>query len=190
MRQLPGLREGRKVSSPEQQISSTLIKDAYGFALSAHESAADSAIEIDHPVAVADLIAAAELSEEAVAAAFLHDVVEHTDHDLADLRRLFPAEVVELVATLSEDEGIDDYAARKAEHRARVLEAGGDAVTIFLADKLATIEKWVETRERIDKDRLDHYVATHLEFSDSDPDLPFLADIAAGLTTVGPAASD
>jgi (p)ppGpp synthase/HD superfamily hydrolase len=92
---------------------------------------------VEHPRTVAALLAEHGYGEEVLAAALLHDVVEDSDLTVDDLRQRFGEPIVELVAALSDDESIDDYAARKREHRGRVAAADGDALAIYGADKLA-----------------------------------------------------
>lgn len=94
---------------------------------------------IEHPIAVAERIAAAGYEERVVAAALLHDVVEDSELTVADLRERFGKPVADLVAVLSDDESIADYADRKAEHRARVAAYGEPALAIYAADKLANV---------------------------------------------------
>ena len=47
--------------------------------------------------------------EISCAAALLHDIVEDTELTLADLEKIFPAQVVEIVRLLTHDEGIDYF---------------------------------------------------------------------------------
>ncbi|MGE5407066.1 MAG: HD domain-containing protein [Syntrophothermus sp.] len=94
---------------------------------------------IEHPIAVAAVLADHEYGDEVLAAALLHDVVEDSDTTVGELRVRFGAPVADLVAALSDDEAIADYRARKDEHRARVLAAGPDAMAIYGADKLTNV---------------------------------------------------
>jgi (p)ppGpp synthase/HD superfamily hydrolase len=95
---------------------------------------------IEHPRAVAELLAAHGCGDEVLAAALLHDVVEDSETSVEDLRRQFGEPIASLVATLSDDESIDDYAERKREHRARVAAVDGDALAIYGADKLTNVK--------------------------------------------------
>ncbi len=94
---------------------------------------------IEHPVAVAALLADHGVGDEVVAAALLHDVVEDSETTVDELRERFGEPVAGLVDALSDDEGIADYRDRKDEHRARVLAAGADAQAIYGADKLTNV---------------------------------------------------
>ena len=94
---------------------------------------------IEHPIAVASLLADHDCGDEVVAAALLHDVVEDSEATVAELRERFGDPVAGLVEVLSDDESIADYRERKEEHRARVRAAGGDALAIYGADKLTNV---------------------------------------------------
>ena len=94
---------------------------------------------IEHPRMVASTLAERGYAETTLAAALLHDVVEDSDTTVADLRAEFGEEIATLVATLSDDESIESYRARKDEHRARVADVDGDALAIYAADKLTNM---------------------------------------------------
>jgi (p)ppGpp synthase/HD superfamily hydrolase len=91
---------------------------------------------IEHPMRVAALLDEQGYGAEALAAALLHDVVEDSETTLDDLRELFGEEVAGMVGALTDDESIDSYKARKAEHRERLAAAGEEAMAIYAADKL------------------------------------------------------
>ena len=91
---------------------------------------------IEHPRTVAALLDQHGYGEQVLAAALLHDVVEDSETTLEELREQFGEPIAGLVATLSDDESIDDYAERKREHRGRVAAADGEALAIYGADKL------------------------------------------------------
>ena len=92
----------------------------------------------------------------------LHDVLEDTDTDPAELESRFGPRVADLVASLSDDPTIADETARKAALRRQVARAGAEAAAVFAADKVS------KTRElrlralagplsRSDRIKLDHY---------------------------------
>jgi guanosine-3',5'-bis(diphosphate) 3'-pyrophosphohydrolase len=91
---------------------------------------------IEHPVRVAALLDEHGYGDEVLAAALLHDVVEDSDTTLDELREKFGAEVAGLVGAMTDDESIDDYRERKAEHRERLAAAPTEAMAIYGADKL------------------------------------------------------
>lgn len=121
---------------------SELVEAAYQVAREAHEGQQrkdNGAPYLTHPLRVAELVSGAGLGEEVVAAAVLHDVVEDSELSDSDIARRFGTRVAEIVSALTEDETIDDYERRKAEHRDRVEAAGADAVAIYAADKIANL---------------------------------------------------
>lgn len=122
---------------------SPLIAAAFAQAAEAHagqvRNGSGGMPYIEHPQAVAALLAEQGCDEEVLAAALLHDVVEDSETTVAELRERFGDRVADLVATLSDDEEIDDYRARKDEHRERVAAAGGPAFAIYGADKLTNV---------------------------------------------------
>ena len=97
---------------------------------------------VEHPIAVADLLMEAGYDGPMISAAYLHDVVEHTDVQLDELRERFGPDVAGIVDCLSEDPDIDGYGARKRALRKRILESGGDPVVIYAADRVANMRDW------------------------------------------------
>ena len=91
---------------------------------------------IEHPLAVAEQLAAQGCSDPVLAAALLHDVVEDSETTLDELREKFGGEVAGLVGAMTDDEEIEDYRQRKAEHRERLAAAPHEAMAIYGADKL------------------------------------------------------
>lgn len=117
---------------------------ALGFARSRHgdqHRGGDGAVFLVHPAEVASLLAHLEYSDDVVAAAVLHDVLEDTDAQLADLRSRFGSRVAELVAVVSDNPAIADENDRKAEARERVREFGGDALAVYAADKVSKVRE-------------------------------------------------
>jgi (p)ppGpp synthase/HD superfamily hydrolase len=94
---------------------------------------------IEHPLAVAELLAEHGHDEELIAAGLLHDTLEYTDLGLDALRRAFGMKVAMIVSTLSEDFDIEDYAERKLELRERIAAAGIETQRVFAADKIANV---------------------------------------------------
>jgi len=118
------------------------LQSAFQAALAAH----DGQLRIDgepymaHPLAVCELLAAAGEGETVLAAALLHDAVEHSDLLVDDVVVRFGVEVGALVGALTEDDAIADWTERKDALRTRVAVAGEPAVAIYAADKLANLE--------------------------------------------------
>jgi (p)ppGpp synthase/HD superfamily hydrolase len=169
-------------SAPTFVLGSDLLEAAYRFALEAHHGPSDEAgTAISHPVAVAGLLAEAGFDEDVVAAALLHDVVEDTALGQEDILANFQDRIAGLVSVMTEDESIPDYGERKAEHRDRVLDAGHLPASIYLADKLARVRRYVELDEPVEPQRLEHYRTTVEQFSSRDGELPFLPELQAEL---------
>jgi (p)ppGpp synthase/HD superfamily hydrolase len=95
-----------------------------------------------------------------VAAALLHEVVEETPMDVANVRRRFGPEVAELVEVMSEDERIEDFQPRKQEHRARIRRAGRIAAAIFAADKLVKAREIQGSAATVPEEKFEHYQRT------------------------------
>jgi (p)ppGpp synthase/HD superfamily hydrolase len=145
---------------------SPIIRDALGFATSCHEGQLRDAGDVPfvtHPLEVACLLHEAGYSDEVVAAGVLHDVIENTDAELADLERRFGPDVTRLVAAVSDDPAIEDHAERKAALRDQVARAGECAAAVFAADKVSKARE-LRTRagrfSRSDELRVQHYEAS------------------------------
>ena len=79
--------------------STDLIERAYQVALAAHQGQTRKSGEpyIQHPMAVATIVARQGLDDVTIAAALLHDAVEDTSVELADLETAFGADVALIV---------------------------------------------------------------------------------------------
>jgi (p)ppGpp synthase/HD superfamily hydrolase len=100
---------------------------------------------VEHPKAVTSLLDEHGYGEEALAAALLHDVVEDSETTVEELRELFGDQVAGMVGSLTDDESIESYRQRKAEHRERVAAAGPEALAIYAADKLTNVRMLCRT---------------------------------------------
>lgn len=128
---------------------SPLLERALRVAAVAHRSQHRKATSIPyimHPFAVALILQRhGWVEDDVIAAAILHDVVEDTDCTEAELRELFPAEVMDIVHALSERKTTSDgrprsWEDRKRDHLAVLEEAPVQARVIALADKLHNLE--------------------------------------------------
>jgi (p)ppGpp synthase/HD superfamily hydrolase len=169
-----------------------LLVRAHSLAARAHAGQrqdADGSPYIEHALLVAGLLRDAGYSDEAVAAALLHDVLEKSDITLFEIRATFGPRVARLVWAMTEPAGIEPFAVRKAAHRTKVLRAGAEAQAIFAADKVAnamTLREAIESdgeeevRERVGPlfdQKLDHYQATLVLLERRDPAPPFLESL-------------
>lgn len=148
---------------------------------------------VEHPMRVAALLDEHGFRQEVLAAALLHDVVEDSGTTLDELRAEFGDEVAGLVGALTDDESIDSYRERKAEHRERVAAADGEAMAIYGADKLTNSSTLRATYEREgDAVREEFKVPLELKveiweadlglLKEKAPGLPFLEDLARELS--------
>lgn len=178
---------------------SSLVRAALEKARVAHEgqvrNGSGGMPYVEHPVRVAALLDERGYREEVLAAALLHDVVEDSGTSLDELREEFGGEVAGLVGALTDDESIDSYRERKAEHRERVAAADGEAMAIYAADKLTNSSTLRAAYEREgDAVREEFKVPLELktEIWEADlgllrekaPDLPFLDDLEAALSAL------
>ncbi|CDX26726.1 Uncharacterized 19.2 kDa protein in cobO 3'region (modular protein) [Mesorhizobium plurifarium] len=91
---------------------------------------------VAHPIAVAEIVRSVPHTPEMVAAALLHDVVEDTPVEQAQILRDFGHKVADLVSWLTDVSKPEDgnRAARKALDRDHIAGAPSEAKTIKLAD--------------------------------------------------------
>ena len=188
-----------EVSTPPQtRTESDLASSALRFARRVHlgqyrKQTGEQFVE--HPIAVARLLEESGYEGPLIAAAYLHDVVEHTDVELDEIRERFGPAVVDLVNRLSEDPEIDGYAERKRALRRGILESGGDPVVIYAADRVANMRDWhrvaPEDRpacgERLGTtldERLELWTEDVEELHDLDPHTPFLREIESELAAL------
>ena len=147
---------------------------------------------VEHPIAVATLLSESGYDGALIAAAYLHDVLEKTEVELDELRERFGPAVADMVDRLSENPEIRGYAERKRALRRRILEAGGDPLIIYTADRLANMRDWrrlaPEDRgacaERLGttlEERLELWGEDVEELHEADADLPFLEEIGTEL---------
>jgi (p)ppGpp synthase/HD superfamily hydrolase len=150
---------------------------------------------IEHPKAVAELLAGYGFDEEVLATALLHDVVEDSEITVGQLEALFGPEVAQMVEALSDDESIESYRDRKDEHRQRVVDADGDLLAVYAADKLTNIVtlrrahdehgESVRSEFNVPLDlKLDAWSGDVAMLGHEAPELPFLAALEAELSAL------
>jgi (p)ppGpp synthase/HD superfamily hydrolase len=169
---------------PQFARGSSLLEEAYELADDAHcGPGRRKHTDIDHPTAVAELLAENGFDQEVVAAGLLHDVIEDADTDPDEIFVRFGPEVAELVAVMTEDSSIEPYEERKAEHRARVAGHPG-AAAIYAADKLAKTRTLMNGGGEVSDAKLDHYRRTLAALRDAQPELPFLLELEENLRAI------
>jgi guanosine-3',5'-bis(diphosphate) 3'-pyrophosphohydrolase len=137
---------------------------------------------IEHPVRVAALLEEHGYGDEVLAAALLHDVVEDSETGLEQLREKFGDGVAGLVGAMTDDETIDDYRQRKAEHRERLAAAPVEAMAIYGADKLTNVSTLAAAyAEEGDSVREEFKVPIELKLEIWEEDLALLRETAPEL---------
>lgn len=119
----------------------SLEQKAKEFALKSHfgQKRKYSGVDyITHPEAVANLVRGVEHTEEMLAAAWLHDVVEDCGVSISTLRELFPDRVVSLVDWLTDVSKPTDGNRSRRKHLdlLHISKASPEAKTIKIADIL------------------------------------------------------
>ena len=115
---------------------------------------------LPHAQADADVLRDGGYDSEVRLAGLLHDVVEDTARTADDVDRQFGHTIADLVAQLTEDDGVTDYAPRKHALRDQLQAAGSPALDIAIADTIATMRHAALTGTRVRPRKLDHYGAT------------------------------
>lgn len=176
---------------------SPLVREALELARSAHagqvRNGSGGRPYIEHPLAVAELLAEHGFPDPVLAAALLHDVVEESATPVEEIRRRCGDEVADLVVVLTDAEEIEDYGRRKQVHRAEVEAAGSEALAIYAADKLSNIRAlrrvYAQQGEEVGAE-LKAPLETKVEVWEADaemlrersPGLPFLPELEAELS--------
>ena len=149
----------------------------------------DGAPFIEHPIEVASLLYDAGAGDDVIAAGLLHDTIEKSATDAAELRRRFGMRTAALVAAVTEDEHIDGYATRKAALRRQAEAAGPEAMMVFAADKVSKARELpverpgreAETVSRTRQRRLTHYRHCLEMLERHNGDLPLVRQLRAEL---------
>jgi guanosine-3',5'-bis(diphosphate) 3'-pyrophosphohydrolase len=172
----------QKLFAPDYVRGSTLLEGAFRFARVAYRQAGQCGqAKLRHSLEVARLLHEAGFEEEVVAAGLLHDVVEATASQLSQVAERFGPGTAALVEAMTEDDRIESYEERKAEHRARVSAHGSRAAAIYAADKLAKMPHLRADPGSASERQLAHYQQTVEVLSAGHPDLPFVDDLEQGL---------
>jgi (p)ppGpp synthase/HD superfamily hydrolase len=135
---------------------SELVERAVAFAEKAHEQQRRKYTHERYAVhlgAVAGLVRSVGGEPEAVAAAWLHDVVEDTEVELEQIESEFGAHVSRLVEELTDVSTLADgnRAARKRVDRERLARASAEAQTVKLADLIDNARSITEHDPRFAK---------------------------------------
>ena len=139
---------------PADQIEQ--VKKAYDFGAKAHEGQTRLSGDpyISHPVAVAHTLADMHLDAQTIIAAILHDVIEDTKIDIAELERQFGAEVALIVDGVSKLDQIEftSRAEAQAESFRKMMLAMIEDIRVILV-KLADRMHNMETLDAMPRDK-------------------------------------
>jgi GTP pyrophosphokinase len=131
------------VESYKPDVDRTLLEHAFAFAAHAHGNQQRRSGEpfIEHPFAVARILAELHLDEETLAAALLHDVVEDTGVEPDQLKAEFGEEIAKLVDGVTKLTRIQFQSREHAEaenYRKMIVAMAQDprVILIKLADRL------------------------------------------------------
>jgi (p)ppGpp synthase/HD superfamily hydrolase len=174
-----------KLSAPDFVRGSALLEGAFRFTREAYwEAGRRGEAKLRHSVQVARLLHQAGFEEEVVAAGLLHDVVEATASELPQVAERFGSRAAALVEAMTEDDRIESFEARKAEHRTRVTARGSRAAAIYAADKLAKMPALRADPGSASERQLAHYQRTLDTLSADHPELPFLGELEQELSAL------
>jgi guanosine-3',5'-bis(diphosphate) 3'-pyrophosphohydrolase len=136
------------VAAYNPEVDRDLIRRAFLFAASAHEGQQRRSGEdfVLHPWGAAKICAQLRLDDETIAAALLHDVVEDTDAELADVRAEFGDEVAKLVEGVTKLTRVQFQSREQAEaenYRKLIVAMAADVrvILIKLADRLHNLRE-------------------------------------------------
>src|SRR5438552_4346694 len=137
-----------EVASYNPDLDRDLIKRAFLFAARAHEGQQRRSGEefVLHPWGASKICAQLRLDDETIAAALLHDVVEDTSTDIADVRDEFGDEVAKLVEGVTKLTRVHFQSREQAEaenYRKLIMAMAEDArvILIKLADRLHNLRE-------------------------------------------------
>lgn len=115
-----------------------MIKQAKAFAKKAHANHKRKISKepyITHPIRVAERLEKAGCSEDVIAAAYLHDVVEDTPYTMADITERFGDRVADLVAGHTEDKS-KSWQERKLHTINLIKDTEKEVKYLIVADRL------------------------------------------------------
>jgi GTP diphosphokinase / guanosine-3',5'-bis(diphosphate) 3'-diphosphatase len=133
----------RKAKPVLKDGDAKLIKKAFTLALEAHKDMRRKSGElfIFHPLTVAEIcVEEIGLGTTSIVSAIIHDVVEDTDIELADIERMFGKKIAKIVDGLTKIRGVFEYGtSQQAENFRKMLFTLSEDVRVILiklADRL------------------------------------------------------
>ena len=134
---------------PKQKAN--LVMTAASIAAFAHRDQkrkVDGTPYIFHPMAVAQKLACAGVSnEDIIAAALVHDVLEDTDYPEEKLREELGGEVVDIVKALTADNALS-WLEKKKKYAQSVKNGSAAVQMVALADKITNLENLLEAYKK------------------------------------------
>ena len=129
---------------------SSLIDTAARIAAVAHRKQVrkqENVPYIAHPTAVALKLAKHGFSDEVVAAALVHDVLEDTDFPESELRDEMGEEVMQIVDAVTNDDSLD-WESKKLKYIETVRAGSESAKAVAAADKIHNAEDLIASHEK------------------------------------------
>lgn len=107
----------KKVLSYNPDADTEILKRAYSFSSEAHSSQKrkEGTPYIEHPIAVASILADMKMDVATIAAGLLHDTIEDTIATVTDIKRLFGEEIAFLVEALTKLSKIESKTKKEAQ---------------------------------------------------------------------------
>ena len=143
----------RKLRSYSPRADTAVVEAAYEFAREAHhgQERASGDPYINHPLAVAEILADMRFDQASIVTALLHDVVEDTEATLADIRKTFSDEVAQLVDGVTKLTRIELQSGnRQAENFRKLVLAMSEDIRVLIV-KLADRTHNMRTIDHIDE---------------------------------------
>jgi guanosine-3',5'-bis(diphosphate) 3'-pyrophosphohydrolase len=154
-------RRRRRLVSAANQNDLAFILHVADFAARKHRKQrrkdAEQSAYVNHPIALAHLLAkeAGVTDLDVLAAAFLHDTIEDTENNRAELESAFGPRIAAIVSELTDDKSRDKVE-RKRLQIAHAASASHEAKLVKLADKICNLRDinatppvdWSQERKR------------------------------------------
>ncbi|MBO7282770.1 MAG: HD domain-containing protein, partial [Alistipes sp.] len=150
----------------EEQLQRIIA--SYHFAAEAHKKQLRRSGEpyITHPIAVASILARElEMTDNTVITAFLHDVVEDTDHTVEEIRELFGDDVAFLVDTVTKRKKDSYQHSKQVDNYRQIVESVHNdlrALLIKLAERqhnMRTLESMRPDKQKKNAGETDYFYA-------------------------------
>ncbi|MCX6758476.1 MAG: HD domain-containing protein [Candidatus Nealsonbacteria bacterium] len=139
------------MANEKQKQKTNLVMVAASIAAFAHRDQKrklDGTPYIFHPMAVAQKLACAGISDETtIAAALVHDVFEDTDYSEEKLREELGEEVVGIVKTLTSDNGLP-WAEKKKNYAKNIRNGSLGVKLVAIADRIVNIENLLDAYKK------------------------------------------